>query len=88
MNGSSNPCTKRHASSVGRLGDSATSSVGTTSDSAAVTITRLRPSRSETPPANGAIAATATSETVTDRLAASSLTRKAVASSGRMACGV
>ena len=65
----------------------AASSVGAASRNAAGTITRLRPNRSATTPANGAAIATASVEAVTTRLIAPAETRNSRASMGSRGCG-
>ena len=59
IGGIARPCTNRQKMSGGKVGASATMTVGTTSTNSAVTMTRLRPSTSATAPVKGAVSATA-----------------------------
>lgn len=81
------PCRKRQNSSCPKLVAVAVSSVGTARRNAAGTITRLRPKRSATEPANGAENATASVDIVTTKLIAAAETRNSFASIGSRGCG-
>src|SRR5208283_1308805 len=85
MNGRVRPCTNRHATSQPSVGARATSTDGTTRPPAAPTISRLRPSMSDTEPANGATPATASSVAVIAQVVACADTPKVCAISGSTA---
>jgi hypothetical protein len=87
IGGSTSPCMKRQNTSADSVGAIAAIKVGRVTTSIAVTITRLRPSTSETVPVNGAISATASVPAVTMAETCAALAENSVASSGRMACG-
>ena len=87
IGGSSSPCTNRQKISSLRLPDSGSITPGTSSSTMAATMTRLRPSRSEIAPLNGAVAATASVLAVMIRLAAAAPTPNSWAISGNTACG-
>jgi hypothetical protein len=87
IGGSSSPWTKRHSTIASSPGESATSTVGTTSAAVAATMTRLRPSTSATVPAKGAMSATAKVVALTVRLTARAPARNSAASTGSSAWG-
>ncbi len=84
-NGSSSPWTKRQASIAARLPERPIISVGVTSPQIAATISRLRPSMSETEPTSGAMIATAEVVAVMVSPAAAGGTAKLAAISGSTA---
>ncbi len=85
MNGSSSPCAKRQAMSMGRFTEAAASSVGMTSSNAAPAMKRLRPKRSEMAPMSGATAAVAASGAVTVRPVCAGVACSAAPSTGSSA---
>ena len=78
---------KRQKMSCCRVGASAAMVAGTSSNTIAVTITRLRPSTSDIAPVNGAVAATASVPAVMTMLASAAPTSNSRAISGSTACG-
>ena len=87
IGGSSRPCTKRQKISWLSVGASAVMVAGMSSSAIAATITRLRPSTSDSAPVNGAVAATASVPAVMIRLASAAPTPNSRAIIGSTACG-
>ena len=87
IGGSSSPCMKRQKISWLRLGASAVMVAGISSSAMAATITRFRPSTSDSAPVNGAVAATASVPAVMIRLASAAPTPYSCAIIGSTACG-
>ena len=87
IGGSSSPCMKRQKINCCRVGASAVMVAGTSSSTMAATMTRFRPSTSDSAPVNGAVAATASVPAVMIMLASAAPTPYSRAISGSTACG-
>ena len=87
IGGSSRPWTKRQKISSLQARRQRHHLAGTSSSTMAATITRLRPSTSDSAPVNGAVAATASVPAVMIMLASAAPTPNSRAISGSTACG-